>query len=111
MRKLKNSKDSDHFPVDTSSDRGGPIGPANWVARFKSWPVKTVIRNHRASDNGNPTPAPWHAWMTWFSEHGISVAFFESHGVVLVPETWPEDFDSAWYPSDKEWSFPFVPED
>lgn len=97
-------------PTATTDDSVG-INASNWLARAKAWPTrpKPVIRNQRASDNGQPTPAPWHAWMLWFHAHEISTKFAENHGVVIVPEVWPEDFDSTWYPSDKSWTWSVEP--
>jgi len=84
---------------------------ANYVAAMVAYVQRNgsqfVIRNENSRDDGEKTPAQWHAWMNWFIGHGIGTAAKEYHGTATMPTEWPEQFDVMAEASDRSYRFPW----
>lgn len=52
---------------------------------------ETVTTRHGEHVPGNETA--WYQWMTYFKRKHIPHAEIERRGYVMVPTTWPEEFD------------------
>lgn len=77
---------------------------ADIAVRFMAGREGFVIRSQEPSDNRQPTPAQWRAWLEYFSDRKVKTTFMRQHGVATVPTEWPEDFDMTAPLSDRLWT-------
>lgn len=55
------------------------------------------------------TPAPWAAWIAYFTRIGLPTKAMQAYKCCTVPTEWPEDFDPSCPVSDRDYRAPEPP--